>query len=173
MSNLEMFKYEWVWEKNRASNPMLSKKQPLKFHENILVFSKNTSKYIPQMNNIKIRDNRKYFSTKKIILDRLNSNFTIEAKKDTGIRFPKSILKITQEHFSKIVHPTQKPVALFEYLIKTYTNKGDIVLDNCIGSGTTAVACVHLKRHYIGFETSKKYCRIAKARLEAEKTLWG
>jgi len=90
---------------------------------------------------------------------------------NTGYRFPISTIEIVSYNM-KGQHPTQKPVALFEYLIKTYTNEGDIVLDNCIGSGTTAIACKRLGRHYIGYEINKEYYKIAKTRLETEKTLW-
>jgi len=165
MSNPKMFKYEWIWEKNRASNPMLSKVQPLKFHENILVFCNGKTIYNPQMEYVGIKDNRKTFNTIETYNERIDSKFTIKTKKDDGWRFPKSILKVIQEHFSKIVHPTQKPVALFEYLIKTYTNEGDLVLDNAAGSGTTGVACKNLNRNYILIEKEQEYIDIINNRL--------
>ena len=165
MSNPDMFKYEWVWEKNRASNPMLAKVQPLKFHENIIVFSEGKNIYVPQMKYVGIKDNRKTFNTIETYNERLNSKFTIKAKKDNGFRFPKSILKVTQEHFSKIFHPTQKPVALMEYLIKTYTNEGETVLDFCLGSGTTGIACLQTNREFIGIEKNEHYFEMAKKRI--------
>jgi site-specific DNA-methyltransferase (adenine-specific) len=169
MSNPKMFKYEWVWEKNRASNPMLSKIQPLKFHENVLVFSNGKTAYQPQMEYVGIKDTRKTFNTIETYNERFDSKFTIKAKKDDGYRFPKSILKILQEHHSKIVHPTQKPVALFEYLIKTYTNEGDLVLDNCAGSFTTAIASENLKRNWICIEKEAEYCAIGEKRIKENR----
>ncbi len=166
MSNPKMFKYEWIWEKNKASNPMLSKHQPLKIHESILVFYSKKGTYNPIIENVSVSDKRKVFTTRTRKLERLGGNtFKDIRKKDVGLRFPKSIKKITQEHFSKISHPTQKPVALFEYLIKTYTNEGDLVLDNVAGSGTTGVACKNLGRNFILIEKEPEYIEIIKKRL--------
>ena len=170
MSNIKMFKCSWIWQKTKATNYVKARQMPMKYHEDILVFGKKKIIYNPQMQIGKpytkkaisiAKDNAIFVDTRKIGDININS----------GTRFPSTIQIFSNDNHNSL-HPTQKPIALFEYLIKTYTNEGNIVLDNCIGSGTTAVACVHLKRHYIGFDTSKKYCRIAKARLEAEKTLW-
>ena len=175
-SNMKMFKYCWVWEKDKPSNFALANKQPLKYHEDICVFYFNQPVYNKQITeghkpmNAQASYGRTYHGS----VPSLDVQNRFKGGKTT--RNPSTIQKFnTPKHNTKDksgLHPTQKPVALFEYLIKTYTNKGDIVLDNCIGSGTTAVACVHLKRHYIGFDTSKKYCKIAEQRLLAEKTLW-
>jgi len=167
MSNIKMFKHEWIWEKQKASNFMALKYQPAKYHENIMVFGKNKIIYNP----IKwlISDNKR---DKRNTINNPITNKTCHLgeikrvrNKDDGTRYPKSILKINKS-INKNIHPTQKPVALFEYLIKTYTNENDLVLDNCLGSGTTAVACQNLKRNFIGIEISKEYCKIAEERLK-------
>ena len=168
MSNIENFKYDWVWEKNRGSNFALVKYQPMKEHEMISVFSYNTHKYYP------IKEQRKGSG-----LERINGNYnTGKASNTTGIkqticktqgqelRQPSSIQKYnTTEKGVKRIHPTQKPVALIEYLIKTYTNEGDMVLDNVMGSATTGVACLKTDRKFIGIEKDKEYYDIAVDRL--------
>jgi len=153
-SNLKMFKYEWIWEKEQGVNFLLSKKVPLKVHENILVFGGNI--YFPQMEK-----GKPYLSGKGNSGDVTKNVIKIQTKNE-GTRYPRSVIKINREVG---LHPTQKPVALFEYLIKTYTNEGDLVLDNCIGSGTTAVACLQTNRHFIGIELSPEYCEIARNRI--------
>jgi len=165
MSNIKMFKYEWIWEKQKASNFMSMKYQPAKYHENILVFSKGKTIYNPIMWETKNIDKR------KIINNPINNKESHLGKidrtrnKDNGERYPKSIIKINKS-INKNLHPTQKPVALFEYLIKTYTNENDLVLDNCAGSGTTGVACINLKRNYILIEKDEKYYEIIKDRIK-------
>lgn len=176
-SNLKNFRYEWIWEKQKASNFMTAKFQPLKYHENILVFSKDTHKYYPQkyqvlelqkiknMNEQELKklfesrdydrfgkvDRRKTINNPKTNKALIGSEIKQIRNRDDGTRFPKSVLKINKS-INKNVHPTQKPVALCEYLIKTYTNENEIVFDGCIGSGTTAIACINTNRKYIGFE---------------------
>jgi len=162
MSNIKMFKYEWIWEKSRKTNHMMAKKQPLKKHENILVFYNNQPKYNPQGTiDCEI--------TKKNTEGRLRSNVYGKTgnnlehlQKKTG--YPDSVLKVNNEH-NVGFHPTQKPVTLFEYLIKTYTNEGDTVLDNCMGSGTAGVACKNLNRNFIGIELDSEYFKIAEKRI--------
>ncbi len=177
MSNIKMFKYEWIWEKTIGTNFMFVKNQPSKKHENILVFYDKQPTYniqfedgVPYSDKRTHRYKNESGCDRESIADLMKQGNKIPIK-NKGVRYPSTVQLFSNGNNSN-VHPTQKPVALFEYLIKTYTNEGDIILDNCIGSGTTAVACVHLKRHYIGFETSKKYCKITRERLEAEKTLW-
>ncbi len=165
-SNMKMFKYCWVWNKKQGGNPLNAKWQPLRITEDVVVF--NAKIYYPQMRKGRMRKkggvNKQPETTGRVKLD---------CSVYSDSYYPVSIIEIANCSNRKDgIHPTQKPVPLMEYLIKTYTNEGEVVLDFAIGSGTTAVACVHLKRHYIGFDTSKKYCRIAKVRLEAEKTLW-
>ena len=166
MSNIKMFKYEWIWEKQKASNFMSAKYQPMKYHENILIFGRGKLKYIPQMWEIEESkiDKRKTINDTKSNKENIYGNLFVKRKKDNGFRCPKSILKIDKD-ININQHPTQKPVALFEYLIKTYTNEGDLVLDNVAGSGTTGIACINLNRKYILIEKELKYVKIAKGRL--------
>jgi len=163
LSNEKLWKYNLVWKKgNRISGFLNAKKMPLRNHEDILVFYKKLPTYNPQMvigekNHIKGGGNHK--NTQRCYGD-LKDTPTIL----TNEKYPISILDFTREH--PPIHPTQKPVALFEYLIKTYTNKGDLVLDNCAGSGTTGVACKNLGRDFILIEKEKKYIEIIKDRLD-------
>ena len=168
MSHPKMFKYEWVWNKDNSSNFMLLKKQPGKIQEYILVFYQNQPIYNPQMRNGKashstgrnigkIQGKREYLGIQ---------NFSIKEVEKTNKKYPTSNIQFNACGRGIAIHPTQKPVALFEYLIKTYTNEGDLVLDNCLGSGTTAVACKNLHRHFIGIEKEQKYCEISEQRLK-------
>ena len=159
MSNAAMFKYEWVWEKSLKTNFLNAKKQPLRSHESILVFSEKQSTYNPQglrAGNIS-GGNRL-----------TNSYGTWEPNnhKQEQTGYPSSVLKISNPNQGN-VHPTQKPVALMEYLIRTYTNEGETVLDSCMGSGTTGVSCVNTGRNFIGIEQDDKYFAIAKQRIES------
>jgi site-specific DNA-methyltransferase (adenine-specific) len=164
MSNPDWFKYELMWEKEKPSNFMLLKKQFGKVHENILVFCKTSTKYNP----IKILANPDKIDKRKRFNDVIKKEgVTPELKLyrpvDNGLRYPTSVLYFNRDE--NALHPTQKPVALFEYLIKTYTNEGDLVLDNCAGSGTTGVACKNLNRNFILIEKEQKYVDIANKRL--------
>jgi len=168
MSNIKMFKYELIWEKEKMTNFMLVKKQFGKIHENICVFYKQQPVYNPQkvpVSQNKI-DKRKNFNQviKKdgVIPEMIGGHFN----KDDGTRYPDSVLYFARERTS--LHPTQKPVALFEYLIKTYTNEGDLVLDNTAGSGTTGVACKNTNRNFILIEQDEKYCEVIKERVGCE-----
>ena len=163
-SNMEMYKYCWVWEKTRASNPYLAKKQPLRAHEDVLVFGLNTPAYNPQKT-----DGSEYTISSKaggrVAGDKKTNNKQYEGKKQGG-RYPRTVQKISNSAAEVGLHPTQKPVALMEYLIKTYTNEGETVLDFTMGSGTTGVACKNLNRSFIGIEMDDKYFEIAKERIE-------
>src|SRR5699024_3293536 len=139
---------------------ILDKKQPLKVHENILVFYKKLPNYNPQMET-----GKPYKSGKGDSGEVTNKVKKIQTK-NKGTRYPKTVKKIKREFG---LHPTQKPVALFEYLIKTYTNEGETVLDNCMGSGTTAIAAINTNRNYIGFELDEEYYNLANERIS--KTL--
>lgn len=159
-SNLKMLKYEWVWQKDSGTGFLNSKKMPLKIHENILVFYKKQPTYIPQM-----RTGFKPYETKK---GHHGSNYGSDKgaiTKSDGERFPIDVIEFKRDKDK--LHPTQKPVALLEYLIKTYTNKGETVLDNCMGSGSTCVAAINTNRKYIGFELDEHYFNIAKERIES------
>ena len=170
MSNLEMFKYEWIWDKKRGYEPQLANIRPQKSHENILIFCKGKTIYNPQKIKLKIPDKRIGSGRKNNRKDgsglNILSSITCGEKIYTD-RFPLSVQFFGNANQKGKLHPTQKPVALFEYLIKTYTNKGDLVLDNCAGSGTTGVACKNLGRNYILIEKEERYCEIARRRIRA------
>ena len=170
MSNIKMFKYCWYWDKEVGSGSLLAKIQPLRSIEDICVFYKKQSIYNPQMEK---RDKKKFRPLpKKNASEIYNINPKIIDYNNGEYIYPKNKITINgkaKELNSKYkIHPTQKPVALFEYLIKTYTNEGDLVLDNCAGSGTTGVACKKTGRNYILIEISEKYCKIAEERLRQE-----
>lgn len=166
MSNLKLFRCEWIWEKETAANYGLAKKQPLKIHESIIVFSKNPSIYNPQGLIPYNKMGRKRGKTAEHT--RVESQSWTTKNFQTHTNYPKTILKFSKKD-DKGIHPTQKPVALFEYLIRTYTNEGETVLDNCMGSGTTAIAAQNTNRRFIGFELDKGYFSKAQERLEAVK----
>jgi site-specific DNA-methyltransferase (adenine-specific) len=188
MSNRKMFKYEWIWDKGRGSNFMSLKYMPMKEHENILIFANGKTIYNPEKisrsEKSLIRDpsgtDRWVKQSKRTIRHYGQNNKTDHVRQidSSGLRFPKSIIKFEAQseldgaRYSTVLdaekHPTQKPVSLFMYLIKTYTNEGDLVLDNCIGSGTTAVAAKATGRRFIGIEQSAQYCAIANKRLRQE-----
>ena len=160
MSNPKMFKYAWVWDKALAGNGILAKVQPLKIHEDVCVFAKGKVNYFPIMRKGKgrykggIKDNHGTFSgaeAPKVWSD--------EYYPTTVLDFSGAGMRSTR------VHPTQKPVALFEYLINTYTIEGGTVLDNCMGSGTTAIACLNTNRNFIGFELDETYYTLANNRI--------
>lgn len=159
-SNIKDFKYQWVWQKERPSNPQLAKLQPLKVHEDVLVFATGRSTYNPQGLFEIPKSERKVHKPEKNSLGHCQRKPYVQ----THTGYPKSIVAFSSERGQ---HPTQKPVALMEYLIRTYTNEGDTVLDNCMGSGTTGVACVNTKRKFIGMEKDKTYFEIAKQRVES------
>lgn len=156
VSNMGEFRYTWVWEKEQGVNFLLSKKQPMKVHEDVCVFYRAQPTYNPQMT-----PGRPYISGKGDSGE-VTGNITKTKTKNEGSRYPRSIQAINRETG---LHPTQKPVALMEYLIRTYTNEGDTVLDNCMGSGTTGVACVNTNRNFIGIEKDEKYFAIAQKRI--------
>ena len=159
-SNLKMFKYEYIWQKDKASGHLNANKMPLKAHESVLVFYRSLSTYNPQ----KFKGTPCHSKGNAIGKINKTSNYGKFTNVETlgDMKFPQSIIKFNKDNG---LHPTQKPVALFEYLIKTYTNEDDIVLDNCCGSGTTAVACMNTKRHFICIEKEKKWYDIAHARM--------
>ena len=172
-SNFKMYKYDWIWKKSRPTNFMLANKMPMKYHEMISVFYKKPPIYNKQPTKREGGGENRY----KYIVD--NSNRTIQGtsrifsdikKYNMGNKNPSTILNITEGRPQDYVHPTQKPVALLEYLIKTYTNEGELVLDNCIGSGSTAVACLNTNRQFIGIEKEVEYYEIAKERINKHMT---
>lgn len=157
-SQIEKFRYCWVWEKTLGTNPMLTKKQPFKKHEDVCVFYRAQPTYNPQMEKgDPYRDSARASGLKALHLDNPGQKKAIE---NTGTRYPSSVQKFSNGNNGN-VHPTQKPVALMEYLIRTYTNEGETVLDNCMGSGTTGVACARAGRRFIGIERDPEFYRIA------------
>lgn len=169
-SNLSMYRYDWVWDKQRGSNFATARKQPMKSHEIISVFYKHLPIYNPQFWYSKPYRTSEKKRNKKIegLQDGSVANICTATVSEDGKRYPLSILSFPRDNDR--VHPTQKPVALLEYLIKTYTNAGGIVLDNCMGSGSTGVACVNTNRNFIGFELDERYFEIAKKRIERTQT---
>lgn len=174
MSNPKMFKYEWIWEKTMASNFVTANKLPMKYHENILIFYNKQPTYNPirePRSNVGLERLKNSGRIKNATKNGEHYNLTkpIYSTYDIKTILPKSVQKINSEpncNGTKL-HPTQKPVALFEYLIKTYTNEGDLVLDNCAGSFTTAIASENLKRNWICIEKEAKYVEIARERLKS------
>jgi site-specific DNA-methyltransferase (adenine-specific) len=165
MSNIDSFKYALVWDKVNASSGLHAKTQPLRSHEDVLIFGKGKLIYNPQM---QIAKKRRIDKEREIPNgEAFNGKVKKRVYDNKGLKYPKSILTISNANQRGKVHPTQKPVELFEYLIKTYTNEGDIVLDNCMGSGTTAVAALRTNRNFIGFERESEYVQIANQRLES------
>ena len=168
MSNMRLFRDEWIWDKTRGSNFQLAKKMPMKSHENVLVFYKKLPTYNPQYwysSPYKTTEGKRARTIEGLSNSSAGVNRT--ATVSDGRRYPLSIITIKRD--SEKLHPTQKPVALLEYLIKTYTNEGETVLDNCMGSGSTGVACVNTNRRFIGIELDENYYNIAKQRIESQE----
>lgn len=164
MSNPKWFRHSWVWNKRYPANFPQAKRQPMKIHEDVVVFSRKTAKYMP------IKEKRdkpiKKGANKGADVFHLGTlNRADYEGKVYEDKYPESIIRFPTRQEGRKVHPTQKPVALFEYLIKTYTNEGDVILDNCIGSGTTAVAAINTGRQFIGIERETEYCEIARQRI--------
>jgi site-specific DNA-methyltransferase (adenine-specific) len=180
MSNIKQYKYDWVWNKNYGANFMALKYMPLLTNENISVFSSgganNGSKikmsYYPIMEKQKPRSYSLNKYTKNIKNPKsfgfVNKEVIEHIEREE--KYPKSVLNFSNANKKGRLHPTQKPVALLEYLIKTYTIDGETVLDNCMGSGSTGVACINTKRNFIGIEKDNKYFEIAKNRIEEHLT---
>lgn len=162
-SNICMLKYEWVWRKESGTGHLNANKAPLKDHENVLVFYQSQPTYNPQM-----RSGFKPYVCKQGLTKSSNyGSQTGAVTKSEGERYPLTVLEIKRDR--EKLHPTQKPVSLMEYLIRTYTNEGDTVLDNCMGSGTTGVACIRTGRKFIGIEKDEKYFEIARNRILKEE----
>lgn len=164
-SNMKMFRYDLIWEKNKVTGFLNSKRMPLRKHEHILVFYNKKPIYNPQktqghkpVNSFTNRDGTTYGKTK--------SRFSGGGQTD---RYPTSVLKfsVVNNDSKEKIHPSQKPVELFEWLIKTYTNEGDLVLDNCVGSGTTAIACLNCSRNFVVMESDLEYFKLAEKRIKS------
>ena len=166
ISNLKMLRYEWIWEKERGTGFLNAKKMPLKKHENILIFYIKLPKYNPQMQNGKPYKSK--YSEKNLKSSNYGTAKKCLIEKEYNYRYPTSILNFERDKAK--LHPTQKPIKLLEYLIKTYTDENEIVLDNCMGSGSTGVACINTNRRFVGIEKDEKYFNIACNRIkEVEK----
>ena len=162
MSNTKAFRYSWVWEKGKATGHLNAKRMPMKKHEDVLVFSFGTTTYHPQG---LVETN---YNSSRPSKGRARGEVYGKQRNDYGSskngNYPKSIIQFSGEH--KPIHPTQKPVALLEYLIKTYTQEGETVLDFTMGSGSTGVACVNTNRNFIGIELDDNYFNIAEKRIQ-------
>ena len=168
LSKLDWFRYEWIWEKTNGTGFLNASKAPLRCHESILVFSETASiLYRPQKtkgHTIKrVRASLASHGTN------YNKSVSIRAPYESTERFPRDVIKLPKDNRMQKLHPNRKPVALMEYFIRTYTNEGMAVLDNCMGSGTTGVACVNTKRNFIGIEKDAEYFKIAEERIEKSK----
>lgn len=167
MSNPSWFKCEWIWDKEIPGNPMLAKVQPLKTHENIVVFCEGSPTYNPQM----MKSKRRVTQTAKSKMWNLPAG--VEVIREAY--FPRTIIEFSNADKTGVEHQTQKPLALYEYLIRTYTNEGETVLDLCMGSGTTGIAALNTGRDFIGVEKDAHYFEIAEGRImqaEKERQLW-
>lgn len=165
-SNIGKFRYCWIWNKVRGVGHLNAKRKPMMATEDVCVFYKKPCTYNPQIREREVPKKSKNNATQEVY-GKTQDNFEGEI---LDKRYPINLItfnKSAQKDFT--LHPTQKPVALLEYLIKTYTRPGEVVLDNCIGSGTTAIACINIGRNFIGIEKEEKYVRIAQKRIEACK----
>lgn len=169
-SNLSMLKYEWIWEKTAATGHLNAKKMPMKAHENILVFYNKTPTYNPQMLYDQKPTNR--FTKRNGDGECYGATVEVSGGGSTT-RYPRSVQVFKSDKQKVSLHPTQKPVDLCEYLIKTYSLEGQTVLDNTMGSGTTGVACINTSRNFIGIERDERYFNIAKERIETAKENYG
>ena len=167
-TNYAWFKYCFVWEKSKATGYLNAKKQPMRAHEDIVVFYNKQPTYNPQMTVGKpydkgtaIRDAEQYGKQTK----------AVHVKNEEGTRYPRSVLYFKTAEDEGKYHPTQKPIALYEYLINTYSNEGDTILDPFMGSGTTGVACVNTNRNFIGIEKEENYYKIAEQRISSTVSL--
>ncbi len=163
ISNLKNYKYDWIWNKKNSGSGLLAKKQPLKICEIVSVFSFGTHNYYPQMVEGKMRNKKSYGSK----IGSVTGEIKAGEDKFNSLYFPKNIIEFSNANQNGKEHPTEKPIELLEYLVKTYTNEGDMVLDNTMGSGTTNLACLKLNRKSIGIEKEKQYYDVAVRRLSS------
>jgi site-specific DNA-methyltransferase (adenine-specific) len=172
MSNIKNYKYDWIWKKSRCGNFQIAKYQPLKYTEIVSVFSNKTHKYYPifeeASESTKSRRKYKMGGLTKGLKHMASGEYKSELLHGKDKKNPSNIIDIKSVH-TKFVHPTQKPILLMEYLIKTYTNKNETVLDFTMGSGSTGVACVNTNRNFIGIEMDDKYFQIAEQRIKDQQ----
>ena len=165
-SNLKMLKYEWIWRKSRPTGHLNANRMPMKAHENILVFYKKLPTYSKQMTIVKPNHVKDGSVRKTKATNNNYGHFENVVQKRTNLKNPVTVLEFKQQDPNKILHPTQKPLELIEYMIKTYTNEGDLILDNTCGSGTTGLGAKNLNRNYIMMEQDPKYYEIACKRVQ-------
>ena len=168
MSNPKIFRYDITWDKVAVSNPFLANKRPLRSHEDILIFYKKQPTYNKQM-RVGTKRKRGVSKSKWTTGTLGNSSLPNSGDDTSNLKNPNTVLTISNANKINRLHPTQKPVTLFEYLIKTYTNEGETVLDNCMGSGTTAIAAINTGRNFIGFELDEDYHKASLDRIEEHK----
>ena len=176
MNDVGRYRHEWIWNKENAGNFIQAKNHPLRVHENVLVFSKNKVRYYPIMTDADPKNIRPLGvqKQKSDFMSKVSGGeFKSADNYDPKKRFPKTIVtynaRAKECNNVNRLHPTQKPVALFEYLIDTYTVEGETILDNCMGSGTTAIACINTNRNFIGFELDESYFNLANERIANHK----
>ena len=170
-SKRELFRYDLIWDNVLSSGFLNANRQPLRKHEQIVIFYKKLPTYNPQFSKGKPLHGKGILYKSK---ENKNNNYgkfnpLEDTRKGSTDKYPTSIITVSKSHPSKYMHPTEKPVDLLEYLIKTYTNEGETVLDNCMGSGSTGVACINTNRNFIGIELDEKYFNIAKERIKNYK----
>ena len=162
LSNLKNYKYDWIWDKVKGTGFLNAKRQPMRNHELISVFYKKQCTYNPQKTySHKMKKSYRSKDLQTDVYGEMKNDYTYESTE----RYPRSIQVFSTDTQNSSLHPTQKPVALIEYLIKTYTNDGELVFDSCMGSGTTGVACINTNRRFIGIELDNNYFEIAKNRI--------
>lgn len=162
LSNLKYYKYDWIWDKVKGTGFLNARRQPMRNHELISVFYKKQCTYNPQMTHgHKLKKSYRSKDLQTEVYGEMKNDYTYESTD----RYPRSIQVFSTDTQNSSLHPTQKPLALCEYMIKTYTNEGDLVLDNCIGSGTTVVAAIKTKRNFVGFEKEAEYFAVAEKRI--------
>lgn len=180
MSNSKLWRYNLIWDKQRVTGFLNANRMPMRCHEDICVFYKSLPTYNPQYfkgepnhpqgNGKHKQTNRCYGKYGNDYKGRTYESVPrVESTVPEGMKLPRSIVPIKKEHESTVLHPTQKPVALIEYLIRTCSNEGETILDNCMGSGTTAIAAIRTKRNFIGFELQKEYFDMAEKRIKDER----
>ena len=168
LSQPKLWRYNLVWHKDRRSGHLNANRMPLRQHEDILVFYEKLPVYHPQMTPSPPERRNHGRKTTTVCTNRCYGDMAVTPVRVMDCKYPTSVIFMPKEHKAgRFFHPTQKPVGLLEYLIRTYTDEGDVVLDNCIGSGTTAVAAIRADRHYVGFEIEQDYCDIANSRIIA------
>jgi len=181
MSNVGLWRYNLIWDKCRVTGFLNANRMPLRCHEDILVFYKQLPTYNPQYTDGEPNHTRGsgFHKSTNQCYGKIKENYhgrtyesvpRVDSTVPPGKKMPSSTIRIKKEHESTVLHPTQKPVELFRYLIRTYTNEGELVLDSCMGSGTTAIAAMRENRHFIGFETDMEYFLKASVRVENEKS---